>query len=66
MMDTGGTEKDLYATRLNMQLLGIRKELHPVELENGEFELPVASWTLSKAGRSIHLSFFDELKVPIG
>ena len=35
LMDTGGTKKDSYATRLDMQLLGIKKELHPVELENG-------------------------------
>ena len=33
LMDTGGTSKDSLATRLDMQHLGIRKELHPVELE---------------------------------
>ena len=43
LMDTGGTSKDLLATRLDMQHLEIRKELHPVELENGQVELPVAS-----------------------
>ena len=48
LMDTGGTSKDSIATHLDMQHLGIRKELHPVELENGQFELPVASWTLKK------------------
>jgi hypothetical protein len=48
LMDTGGTSKDSLATRLDMQHLGIKKELHPVELENGQFELSVASWTLKK------------------
>ena len=34
-MDTGGTSKDSLATRLDMQHLEIRKELHPVALEDG-------------------------------
>ena len=48
LMDTGRTSKDSLATCLDMQYLGIRKELHPMELENGQFELSVASWTLKK------------------
>ena len=47
-----------------MQHMGIRKELHPVELENGQFELPVASWTLKKEEKCALISFFNELKVP--
>ena len=35
-----------------------------MELENGHFELPVASWTLKKEEK--HISFFNELKVPTG
>jgi hypothetical protein len=46
--------------------LGIRKELHPVTLENGLFELPVASWTLKKEEKCVLISFFNELKVPTG
>ena len=46
--------------------MGIRKELHPVELENGQFELPVASWTLKKEEKRALISFFNELKVPTG
>jgi hypothetical protein len=48
LMDTGGTSKDSLATRLDMQHLGIRKELHAMALEDGLFELPVASWSLKK------------------
>ena len=66
LMDTGGTSKDSLATRLDMQHLGIRKELHPVELENGQFELPVASWTLKNEEKRALISFFNELKVPTG
>ena len=43
LMDTEGTSKDSLATRLDMQHLRIRKELLPVVLEDGQFELPVAS-----------------------
>ena len=53
LMDTGGTSKDSL-------------ELHPVELENGQFELPVASWTLKKEEKHALISFFNELKVPTG
>ena len=48
-----------------MQHLGIRKELHPVELENDQFELSVASWTLKKEEKRALISFFNELKVPM-
>ena len=66
LMDTGRTSKDSLATRLDMQHLGIRKELHHVELENGQFKLLVASWTLKKEEKCALISFFNELKVPTG
>ena len=37
-----------------------------MELENGQFELPVASWTLKKEEKCALISFFNELKVPMG
>ena len=37
-----------------------------MELENGHFELPVASWTLKKEEKCALISFFNELKVPTG
>ena len=49
-----------------MQHLRIRKELHPVALEDGQFKLPVASWTLKKKEKRALISFFNELKVPMG
>ena len=49
-----------------MQHLEIRKVLHPVELENGQFELSIASWTLKKEEKCAFISFFNELKVPMG
>ena len=59
------TSKDSLATQLDIEHLGIRKELHLVELENGQFELPVASWTLKKEEKRALISFFNELKVPL-
>ena len=37
-----------------------------MELENGQFELPVASWTLKKEEKRTLISFFNELKIPMG
>ena len=37
-----------------------------MELENGQFELPVTSWTLKKEEKRALISFFNELKVPMG
>ena len=66
LMDTGGTSKDSLATRLDIQHLGIRKELHPMVLEDDQFELLVASCTLKKEEKRTLISFFNELKVPMG
>ena len=35
-----------------------------MELENGQFELPIASWTLKKEEKRALIYFFNELKVP--
>ena len=37
-----------------------------MELENGQFELPVTAWTLKKEERRALISLFNELKVPTG
>ena len=66
LMDIGETSKDSLATCLDMQHLGIRKELHPMALEDGQFELPVASWTFKKEEKCALISFFNELKVSMG
>jgi hypothetical protein len=65
-MNTGGTTKDSLATRLDKQHLGIRKELHPVEQEDVQFELPVKSWTLKGEEKRALISFFNEFKVLLG
>ena len=56
LMDTGETSKDSLATRLDMQHLGIKKELHFVALEYGQFELSVTSWTLKKEEKCAFIS----------
>ena len=66
LMDSRGTSKDSLATRLDMQHMGIRKELHPVELEDGQFEFLVVSWALKGEEKCVLISFFNELKVPMG
>jgi hypothetical protein len=37
-----------------------------MELENGPFELPVASWTLKKEEKCALIYFFNELNVSMG
>ena len=66
LMNTEGTMKDSLATRLDMQHLGLRKELHPITLEDGHLKLSVASWTLKKEKKDMLISFFNDLKVPTG
>jgi hypothetical protein len=46
--------------------LGNQEEVHLVALEDGQFELLVASWTLKKEEKRALISFFNELKVPTG
>ena len=65
-MHTRGTSKDSLATCMDMKHMEIRNELHPVELENGQFKLSVASWILKKEEKRALISFFNELKVPMG
>ena len=37
-----------------------------MELENGQFELSIASWTLKMEEKRALISFFNKLKVPMG
>lgn len=66
LMAQKGRVSDSLETRLDMQEMGVRKELHPILLEDGKKKLPVTSWTLGKDEKMKLLSFFHELKVPIG
>ena len=66
LLATKGESKDSLKSRMDLEQMGARPELHPITLEDGTKKLPVASWTLSKGEKEKLLSFFYELKVPTG
>jgi hypothetical protein len=49
---------------MDMQHLGLMKELHLVEQEDGWLKFLVVSWTLKAEQKHALISFFNELKVP--
>ena len=51
---------------MDLQKINARLKLHPVLQPDGTNKLPVASWTLGTKEKEKLLSFFHELKVPIG
>jgi hypothetical protein len=47
-----------------MVQLGIKKELHPAQLENGKYHLPAASYNLNNDEKHAMCVWFKKLKVP--
>jgi len=47
LLDMKGKTKEGINSRMNMVQLGIKKELHPIRLENGKYHLSVASYNLN-------------------
>jgi hypothetical protein len=43
LLDIAGKMKDVLNARKDLQVLGIREELHPQERPNGNFYIPPAS-----------------------
>jgi len=48
LLDIKSKTKEGLNSRLDMQHLKIRKELHPILLENGKYQLPAASYNLNR------------------
>jgi hypothetical protein len=63
---TKGRGKDSFNTRLDLKELKVKPELHPKLQPDRTQKLLVASWTLETKEKNKLLSFFHELKVPIG
>ena len=66
LMQSKGKGKDSLQCRMDLEAIGVRAELHPLILPNGQKKLPVASWLLQTKEKESLLWFFHELKVPIG
>jgi hypothetical protein len=64
LMDAKGKGKDSLQTRLDLQEINVRPELHPELQPNGIKKLPVVAWTLGIEEKKNLLSFFHGLKLP--
>ncbi|KAF3660271.1 hypothetical protein FXO38_12211 [Capsicum annuum] len=64
-MNVKGNTKDIIKTRLDLQAMNIRTELHPIQSEN-EVEVPTACYTLSLEEKHKLCIFLKNLKVPDG
>nr|XP_009786859.1 PREDICTED: uncharacterized protein LOC104234908 [Nicotiana sylvestris] len=57
--------KDTINSRLDLQAMNIRKELHPIKIGD-KYDLPTACYTLSPEEKHRFFSFLKNLKVPDG
>ena len=48
LLETSAKTKDTYKSRQDLVAMKIRKDLHPVEKGNGRYELPPASYNLTR------------------
>ena len=65
VMNMKGKTKDTVRSRLDLQAMQIRPELHPVQNGN-KLELPPASYSFSRQQKEAFCRFLKELKVPNG
>nr|XP_009791250.1 PREDICTED: uncharacterized protein LOC104238556 [Nicotiana sylvestris]XP_009791251.1 PREDICTED: uncharacterized protein LOC104238556 [Nicotiana sylvestris]XP_009791252.1 PREDICTED: uncharacterized protein LOC104238556 [Nicotiana sylvestris]XP_009791253.1 PREDICTED: uncharacterized protein LOC104238556 [Nicotiana sylvestris]XP_009791254.1 PREDICTED: uncharacterized protein LOC104238556 [Nicotiana sylvestris]XP_009791255.1 PREDICTED: uncharacterized protein LOC104238556 [Nicotiana sylvestris] len=65
LLNIKGKTKDTIKTRLDLQAMNIRKELHPIK--NGDkYDLPTTCYTLSPEEKYKFCDFLKNLKVPDG
>ena len=65
ILNVRGMTKDSVKSRLDMQEMGIRKELAPVQKLNFTY-LPLAAYTLSRKEKKVFFEFLNGIKVPEG
>jgi hypothetical protein len=66
LLDIAGKSKDNLNARLDLQALDIRRDLHPVELEDNQFYLPPAPYSMSPAEKKIFCKVLKGVKFPHG
>ncbi|XP_055961889.1 uncharacterized protein LOC130015557 [Mercurialis annua] len=65
IMDLKGKIKDNVQARLDLVVMKIRPELHPIQ-KGDKLELPIASYTLSPKEKHLFCLFLKQLRVPDG
>jgi hypothetical protein len=63
LLDIEGKTKDGLNARLDLQVMGIRKDLHPLPRSN-KYILPHACYTLTKDEKQILCQFLKDVKMP--
>ena len=66
LLNIDGKSKDNLQARLDLNDWGIRKELHPVDLNRGRMYLPPACYSMSMKEREIFCKVLHTIKVPDG
>jgi hypothetical protein len=66
LLDIPGKMKDGLNTRKDLQVLGIREELHPQERLNGKVYLSAASYTLTNEEKRAICKCLRGVRVPTG
>jgi hypothetical protein len=66
LLDIAGKTKDGFNARKDVQVFGIREELHPEERSNGNVCLPLASYTLTNEEKRAICMCLRRIRVPTG
>jgi hypothetical protein len=66
LLDITEKSKDNLNARLNLQALGIRRDLHPIELEYNQFYLPPAPYSMGPVEKKLFCQVLKGLKFPDG
>lgn len=66
LLDIPSKTKDGLKSRNDLVNLGIRKDLHPIELTNGKIEIPPACYSMSPEEKKAFCKCLRGLKVPTG
>ncbi|XP_039118701.1 uncharacterized protein LOC120254719 [Dioscorea cayenensis subsp. rotundata] len=64
ILNVDGKSKDNLKSRLDLVEMGIRRELHPEYLSNGNTRLPPASFSMSNAEKDLFCHVLRNIKVP--
>ena len=64
LLETSAKTRDMYKSRQDLVAMKIRKDLHPVEKGNGRYELPLASYNLTRDEKKAMCESLRGIRVP--
>ena len=65
LLNINGKTKDTYKARLDLEYMGIRKELHPIRMD-GTILMPHACYVFNNTERMLFCKFLQSIKLPDG